>query len=257
MIEVKTTSSSGGLVAGTYGSGKYSHMAAGLLDIFTNNSSATGLQIRANGGAIVYSISHDSSETFINTASTRNLRITSAGGTTNHTGIFQPTVNNSYALGGSSNRWTEVFATNGTINTSDQRLKTNITPSNLGLDFITRLNPVSYRWIEGSKSIQRGEDGEISIDENGEIITTSVAGVRNHYGLISQEVKSTLDDLDITDFAGWTLADSSDSNSEQGLRYTEFISPMIKAIQEQQELIVALQTQNANLVSRIEALEAT
>jgi len=34
------------------------------------------------------------------------------------------------------------------------------------------------------------------------------------------------------DFGGWIQTDTSDENSEQGLRYDEFISPMIKAIQE-------------------------
>jgi hypothetical protein len=38
-------------------------------------------------------------------------------------GDTRPGVNNSYKLGTGSYRWTEVFATNGTINTSDERLK--------------------------------------------------------------------------------------------------------------------------------------
>ena len=36
---------------------------------------------------------------------------------------FAPSVDNAYVLGGASNRWTTVFATTGTINTSDARQK--------------------------------------------------------------------------------------------------------------------------------------
>ena len=39
----------------------------------------------------------------------------------------------------------EIFA-NGTINTSDKNLKKNIVPTELGLDFINQLNPVTYEW---------------------------------------------------------------------------------------------------------------
>lgn len=43
-------------------------------------------------------------------------------------GNWSPTNDNVYSLGGPSNRWTIVYATTGTINTSDARDKTAITP---------------------------------------------------------------------------------------------------------------------------------
>ncbi len=44
----------------------------------------------------------------------------------------------------------------------------------------------------------------------------------------------------LDDAAFWTLEDKTDSNSQQALRYEEFLSPIIKAVQEQQALILDL-----------------
>jgi hypothetical protein len=160
-----------------------------------------------------------------------------------NSGNFYPVTDNAYNLGNSGNRWTAVWAANGTIQTSDQRAKIDITPSALGLNFINSLNPVSYKWIEGSKKVIRqiylDEDGkEIPdgqpIPENatpGEIITESVPGERTHWGLIAQEVKTAVDAVGV-DFGGWVLTDKNDAESQQALRYDQFIGPLIKAVQE-------------------------
>ena len=159
-----------------------------------------------------------------------------------------PNITDSYTLGGSDRLWSAVWATNGTIQTSDQREKTNITPSNLGLNFIQKLNPVSYKWIDGGNtSIQ---------DENGnEVGIISHPGKRTHYGLLSQEVKTAFNECGAEDFAGWVLTDLEDPDSQQALNYSQFISPMIKAIQEQQETINQLTTTVTSLLERIELLE--
>ena len=44
------------------------------------------------------------------------------------------------------------------------------------------------------------------------------------------------------DFAGWVQADVNDPTSEQGLRYEEFISPLVKAIQELTERVKYLES---------------
>ena len=49
--------------------------------------------------------------------------------------------------------------------------------------------------------------------------------------MIAQEVKAAVDAAGV-DFGGWVLADVNDPDSTQALRYEEFISPLIKAIQE-------------------------
>jgi hypothetical protein len=151
-----------------------------------------------------------------------------------------PSTNNAFTLGEGTTprRWSEVFATNGTINTSDQRLKTDVIDSPLGLSFIDKLRPVAYRWIVG-QNVEDGYDEQAILDENGDVRQLiriprfrPVPGVRMHYGLISQEVKAALDQEAVEDFAGWVLGDKNDPDSEQSLRMTEFIAPMIQAIKE-------------------------
>ena len=111
--------------------------------------------------------------------------------------------------------WKTIYSNTGTISTSDLRLKTDILDSSLGLNFINDLRPVSYKFIEGSVT----PEGD------------SIAGTRTHWGLISQEVKQALENSGV-DFGGWVLIDKSNPESEQALRYEEFIAPLIKAVQE-------------------------
>ena len=152
-----------------------------------------------------------------------------------------PQSDNAGFLGEASHRWEAVFAVNGTIQTSDRNLKTEITDSALGLDFVKALRPVSYKWISGGKHFEY--DADDLRKENPTI--TDVAGKRNHYGLIAQEVKELLGD---TDFGGWVSEDVTDENAMQSLRYSQFISPLIKAIQE-------LSAKNDALTARITVLE--
>ena len=149
-----------------------------------------------------------------------------------HVGTWIPASNVSYALGTSAFRWTEVWATDTTINGSDLRLKNSVQDSILGLDFIEKLRPVSYKWNQGSVTIIPpviGEDGKIVEGSEQEPIRNP--GKRPRYGFIAQEVKEVIDDLGV-DFGGWIKDDMSDPDSYQSLRYTEFIAPAVKAIQE-------------------------
>jgi hypothetical protein len=148
------------------------------------------------------------------------MRITSSGNT-------QPGADNSYTLGASGVRWSAVWAANGTIQTSDAREKNNITNSSLGLNFINSLRPVSYSWNVGSNVVTS------VTNENGDntTIITPQTGTRTHWGLIAQEVKIAVDAAGV-DFGGWVLSDKDDPDSQQALRYDQFIAPLIKAVQE-------------------------
>lgn len=147
-------------------------------------------------------------------------------------GDIEPESDNNWILGDASRRWVRLYAVSSTINTSDARIKTDIQNSNLGLDFINNLRPVKYKYIVGEKIIQRDENGNYIKDENGNVVFTTRPGIRTHYGLIAQEVKEAVDISGTEDFAGWVQDDLTDENSMQSLAYEQFISPMIKAIQE-------------------------
>ena len=143
-----------------------------------------------------------------------------------------PRYANSNSLGVDGKRWNEIFCTNATINTSDARLKTDIKDSELGLDFINALRPVSYKWISGGSDIVKDENGNIIRDENDEATLVNRPGVRPHWGFIAQEVKEVIDSSGVEDFAGFVQEDINDPESLLSLRYGEFIAPMVKAIQE-------------------------
>jgi hypothetical protein len=147
--------------------------------------------------------------------------------------INPATWNGSFDLGESLYRWQDLYLTNQPNVSSDETLKTDIVDSDLGLDFINGLRPVSFKWI--------------ARDDGG-------PGVRKHYGLIAQEVRDLLGGA-ASDTAIWTeqAIEAEDAQSEkrdpegnvsmgarpaieegtlQGLRYDELMAPIIKAIQE-------------------------
>jgi hypothetical protein len=121
------------------------------------------------------------------------------------------------------------------LNGSDERIKKDIQNSDLGLEFINNLRPVKYKF--------KNRQNVISFDENGNETITPTEGVRYHYGLIAQEVKSILGDKD---FAGYVYDDKTDSH---WLRYEEFISPIIKSIQ-------VLSEENKLLKNKLEEKDA-
>ena len=137
---------------------------------------------------------------------------------------FRPTVNNGVDLGTSGQRWKEVFS-NNSFNSSDRNIKNTITDSDLGLSFINKLRPVSYKWIQKE---------EESLD------------TKTHYGLIAQEVETALasESKNLSDFAGVFKPDAykDDGTGEaMALAYSELISPLIKAVQELSAKVTALE----------------
>lgn len=164
---------------------------------------------------------------------------------------WYPLASGSWSLGkdaasGTAKYWKNIFSTGtvraasviasgnmyintSTIVTSDQNLKNSISASNLGLDFINALNPVSYKYNVGGIDYVVNSDGSHTEVE--------VPGVRTHYGLIAQEVKQALEDAGVEDFGGWVQQE----DNTQALRYEEFISPLIKAVQELTARVKALE----------------
>lgn len=145
----------------------------------------------------------------------------------------------------------DIYTHDGGVTSSDERMKENIVETTLGLDFINTLSPVSYKWKDTDEYTEMrtvpGTDGE---PEHEEVANTfgAVQYTRTHHGLIAQQVNQAVIDagLTATEFAGYTYDSERD---QHGLRYQEFISPLIKAVQE-------LTSQNESLAARIATLEA-
>jgi hypothetical protein len=120
-----------------------------------------------------------------------------------------PDADDLLVLGGPSNRWTAVWAVDGTINTSDARLKRDIADLDYGLSSILKLRPVSFRWKDR-------EDGSTNL------------------GLLAQEVEPVIPEAVVRGAA---------PDEPLGMNYSTLIPVLIKAIQEQQARIVALERQ--------------
>jgi hypothetical protein len=103
---------------------------------------------------------------------------------------------------------------------SDQRLKTNIQTDTLGLSFITRLQPKTYKWKPSNEVPQ--EFVNLYSEENKKDTTTVM------HGLIAQEVKAALDAEGVSTFGGW----HEQSDGCQGVASDMFIFPLINAIKD-------------------------
>jgi hypothetical protein len=116
---------------------------------------------------------------------------------------------------------------------SDIRDKADVRNTVLGLKFINKLRPVDFKW-------DYREDYIVNKDN-------SKKRNRYHHGLIAQEVKLVCDELGV-DFGGYQDHSINNGRDIKTLGYSEFISVLIKAVQEQQIII-------ENLKTRIQLLE--
>uniref|UniRef100_UPI003AB907C9 tail fiber domain-containing protein n=1 Tax=Eisenbergiella sp. TaxID=1924109 RepID=UPI003AB907C9 len=147
----------------------------------------------------------------------------------------QVTGDNQIQLGGSG---TTPYAYAALQVRSDARDKADIEDSDLGLNFIKRLRPVKYRWDLRDDYKNYNEDGDpVYATPDG-----SKKRKRYHYGLIAQEVKAAADNMGI-DFSGYQDHSVNGGMDVLTLGYESFIAPMIKAIQELNEKVKALEYQ--------------
>jgi len=127
---------------------------------------------------------------------------------------------------------------------SDLRLKTDISGTKLGLNFINALNPVEFRWKDKDIGYLYDICGNLAIGSN--------PGMRLHQGFIAQEVKAVLDSVGVDSAIFRDISDGNiQTNGLKALRYTELIAPIVKAIQEQNKMIQQLQEQVAALQLRL------
>lgn len=153
--------------------------------------------------------------------------------------IENPSNNGKVNLGSSGRRWNQLFATNGTISTSDRNAKTSITyMSDTQEQLFNKLRPVTFKLKDGSSG-------------------------RTHYGFISQDVEDSLGELKLTgkDFAGFCKDLCVDENGEAmldeegnkiydySLRYSEFVALNTHMIQKLQNEITELKAEIAELKS--------
>lgn len=211
---------------------------------------------------------------------------------------FTPGTDNTQNFGKGTERWKEIFAGIGTINTSDARKKI-IKGDSLGLEFIKLLKPRSVKFkdeiidavtemrpVEKQKTVKKtvkkqmvelvdgkyivkielkeiddpvfdkyplyNAAGKALIDVKGKPLIHKVPVMetvdelkviepaknlkykRKHCLLTAQDVLIALETLGLTgsDFGGYVDGNVDGSGDYFGLRYDEFIAPLIKAVQQ-------------------------
>ena len=160
-------------------------------------------------------------------------------------GSYAPTVNhNRIRLGNAST--IGVGAQIGWTSYSDARIKTNVQANVPGLDFITRLRPVTYKFDIHTQNKITGANDDSDYPEKYDIEKIIQTG------FIAQEVESAAKKIGY-DFSGISLP--SNNKDLYGLRYAEFVVPLVKAVQEQQEMIEELKAANKKLQERMDKME--
>lgn len=210
-------------IANTSGIGANSNVA---LDFFRRTNINTDWRIFNSGASLTLGNSFDDLATVNDRFQFQNSR-------------FIPMTDGTLNLGDATFRWNTLFASNGVINTSDAREKQNIQNLNYGLNALMQLRPVSFEW--------KKQDG---------------SGTK--LGLIAQELQGVIPEV----VRDWDWQEDELGNRRKvrtpllGVYYSDLIPVLIKATQEQQQIIETqkeainqLQEQHRLLLERIERLE--
>ncbi|MFK5857456.1 MAG: tail fiber domain-containing protein [Bacteroidota bacterium] len=131
---------------------------------------------------------------------------------------------------------------------SDERFKENIKEDIPGLDFILKLKPVSYTWNIFKLNEFTGStlSNEQSFEQRKEL--ESIV----YTGFLAQDVEKAAKQIGYN-FSG--VETPPNDGTPYGLRYAEFVVPLVKAVQQQQEMIELLKEQNKALWKEIESLK--
>jgi hypothetical protein len=223
--------------------------AAGFFNSGGNNNSAFGESAGSN-------VTSGSKNTFIGF----NADYYSQGIVNNATAIGNGatiTSNNSVRIGNSSvtsiggySKWKVI---------SDGRVKKNIKQNVPGLAFINKLQPITYNLdLDATDKIiarppVKDKDGKIIQPTQTELNARKAKEQIVYTGFIAQDVEKAAKSLNY-DFSGVDAA--KNDHDLYGLRYADFVVPIVKAIQELSAQDDESKKQNENLQKQIDELKA-
>ncbi len=149
------------------------------------------------------------------------------------------TASNQVRFGNSST--TSIGGVVGYTTLSDGRFKKNIQDNVKGIEFIMKLRPVMYQLNINALNQKLNKSNAVND------IYKNVSNENNNTffsGFIAQEVERAANEAGYN-FSG--VDKPKNENDFYGLRYADFVVPLVKAVQQQQQMIEALQKQNAQL----------
>lgn len=134
---------------------------------------------------------------------------------------------------------------------SDGRYKKDIKKNVSGLSFIMKLRPVTYHLdVAGICTRLAKNDVQEMNASSKNAMAEKEEMVQS--GFVAQEVEQAAAETGY-DFSG--VDKPKNSKDFYGLRYASFVAPMVKAMQEQQQMIDTLKKQNVDLQKRVSVLE--
>jgi hypothetical protein len=222
------------------------------------NKNTTGNYNVANGFQSLYNITTGSYNTAIGyeTGSTTS----NFTNTTNIGNGAKAATSNQVRIGNAN--VTSIGGYVGWTNISDARIKRNIRHNVPGLAFINLLQPVTYNLdLDAADKIVNAGNEESNNDpaqalSQEEIKARAAKQELIYSGFLAQDVEAAAQSIGY-DFSG--VDASGSENDLYGLRYAEFVVPLVKAVQELSEqsdarddAIVLLQEQLAQLTERVE-----
>lgn len=149
-----------------------------------------------------------------------NLLLASNGGSVYTDDNFRPNADNAYDIGLSSLRFKDLYATNGTIQTSDRNEKQDI----------AELTDAEQRVAVAAKGLLRKFRWRDAVEAKGD-------EARTHFGIIAQDLQAAFaaEGLDAGDYAmfihtTWTDEETGEEKSRMGVRYSELLAFIIAAI---------------------------
>lgn len=134
-------------------------------------------------------------------------------------GDVTPYTSGNYSLGRSTRTWSDVYADNGEIQTSDQNQKNSIEPlPDKYISMLDNVTPVRYKLNDGTSG-------------------------RYHVGFIAQDVERAMEAAGVSDleFGGWIKDVDEDGNPVYMLRYTEMIAILWAKIRKLEQRIEVLE----------------
>ena len=209
-------------------------------------NNTTGSYNTANGGYALYDNTTGSSNTALGYSAGPN---TNNGGLNNTTSLGRdatPTASNQVRLGNSA--VTSIGGYEPWSNLSDARFKKAIKEDIPGLDFITQLRPVSYVLDRIKLRAFLGKEPAAAVPST----SGTEHSARRGIGFIAQEVQQLLRENGYTPVG---IESPQNEGDHYRIRYAEFVVPLVKGMQEQQQLIKSLQLLVEQQQQQLEALK--
>ena len=137
-------------------------------------------------------------------------------------GNVLPVISGVSNLGSPTQLWNTVYATNGVVQTSDARMKTNITGLGYGLETVMAMRPVRYAWKKTPNQT-------------------------NKIGFVAQELQQLVPEV---------VSVANDADHTLGVNYAELVPVLVKALQEQQQQLDAMRGRAEKAEAGLQSFEA-